>query len=192
IREHRRMGRKSLRKKAVLGVWKRPQLADRLLRAGAPFSGLVPGTPHLARVPYRDRAPERAHGDGEPLTIFASCMVDRVLPESAVALQRIAEAAGYKVGFPKGQWCCGLISANAGDFHSADELNTKLASSLRDSKGLIVTPSASCFGAVTIDAPEWGSLVDEQLRARFRDSTRFVLELLANHPKLVRADQMSL
>ena len=38
------------------------------------------------------------------------------VPEAAVALQRIAEAAGYRVDFPKGQWCCGLISANAGDF----------------------------------------------------------------------------
>ena len=192
ILEHRRKGRKSLRKKAVLGVWKRPELADRLLRAGAPFSGLVPGTPHLARVPYRDRAPERGHGDGEPLTIFASCMVDRVLPESAVALQRIAEAAGYKVGFPKGQWCCGLISANAGDFHAADELNTSLTKSLRDSKGLIVTPSASCFGAFTIDAADWGGTPDNKLQARFRDSTRFALALLAGRPELVRTDQMSL
>ena len=192
ILEHRRKGRKSLRKKAVLGVWKRPELADRLLRTGAPFSGLVPGTPRLARVPYRDRAPANGAGEGEPLTIFASCMVDRMLPESAVALQRIAEASGYNVGFPKAQWCCGLISANAGDFRSADELNTKLSESLRDSEGLIVTPSASCFGAFTIDAPEWGAQIDPGLRDRFRDSTRFALQLLAEHPDLVRTDEMSL
>src|SRR5881409_1162417 len=54
ILEHRRKGRKSLRKKAVLEMWQRPDLADRLLRAGAPLSGLVPGSPRLARVPYRD------------------------------------------------------------------------------------------------------------------------------------------
>jgi L-lactate dehydrogenase complex protein LldF len=192
ILEHRRKGRKSLRKKAVLGLWKRPELADRLLRAGAPFSGLVPGAPRVARVPYRDTAAPSDRAKGEPLTIFASCMVDRMLPESAVALHRIAEAAGYRVEFPKGQWCCGLIAANAGDFRGADELNAKLAESLRDSKGPIVTPSASCFGAFTIDAPDWGAPSDEPLRARFRDSTRFVLELLANHPELVRTDQMSL
>jgi len=199
ILEHRRKGRKSLRKQALLGVWERPGLADRLLRAGAPFSGLVPGTPRLARVPYRDVAPESdgttpkaGQTEGEPLTIFASCMVDRMLPASAVALQRIAEAAGYKVGFPKGQWCCGLIAANAGDFKGANKLNTSLAGALRDSKGLIVTPSASCFGAFTIDAPDWGAPEDEPLRARFRDSTRFALQLLANRPELLRTDQMSL
>jgi iron-sulfur cluster protein len=192
ILEHRRKGRKSLRKKAVLGVWERPKLADRLLRAGAPFSGLVPGAPRVARVPYRDTAAKSDPGKGEPLTIFASCMVDRMLPESAVALHRIAEAAGYRVEFPKGQWCCGLIAANAGDFHGADELNAQLAESLRNSKGPIVTPSASCFGAFTIDAPDWGAPSHEPLRARFRDSTRFVLELLARRPELVRTDQMSL
>src|SRR5207249_10150540 len=73
ILEHRRAGRKSLRKRAVVGLWKRPKLADTLMRAAAPFSGLVPGAPRLARTPYRDRAqPSRV--DGEPLTIFASCL----------------------------------------------------------------------------------------------------------------------
>jgi iron-sulfur cluster protein len=185
ILEHRRRGRKSLRKKALLGVWKRPELADRLLRAGAPFSGLA-GTPKVARVPYRDQVDglDQGHGD-EPLTIFASCMVDRMAPEAAVALRQIADSAGYRVGFPKGQWCCGLIAANAGDFGGGVDLHRRLAESLGDSKGLIVTPSASCFGAFTIDAPDWGAAADEELRSRFRDSTRFTLELLTRRPELV-------
>ncbi len=191
ILEHRRNGRKSLRKKALVGVWKRPELADRLLRAGAPFSGIVPGTPKLARVPYRDRA-AKAPGGGQPLTIFASCMVDRMLPEAAVALRRIADSAGYGVVFPKGQWCCGLIAANAGDFKGGADLNRRLAESLGDSKGPIVTPSASCFGAFTIDAPDWGAPADEPLRSRFRDSTRFALELLTERPELLDTEGMSL
>src|SRR5438270_10275434 len=67
ILEHRRAGRKSLRKQALVGVWKKPNVADRLLRAGAPFSGLLAGTPRLARAPYRDQAPATSRGDGEPL-----------------------------------------------------------------------------------------------------------------------------
>jgi iron-sulfur cluster protein len=191
ILEHRRSGRKSLRKRALLGVWERPELADRLIRTAAPFSGLVPGTPRLARVPYRDRA-VASEVDGEPLTIFASCMVDRMLPQAAVALERIATAAGFKVGFPKTQWCCGLISANAGNFSGADKLNTGLQSSLRNSKGLIVTPSASCFGAFTLDAQDWGAAPDAALKARLRDSTRFALQLLEANPGLVDPERLSL
>jgi len=191
ILEHRRSGRKSLRKRAVLGMWERPQLADRLMRAAAPFSGLVPGTPRLARTPYRDRV-RPSTVDGEPLTIFASCLADRIWPDSAVALDRIATAAGFQVGFPKGQWCCGLIAANAGDFEGAHKLTTWLAQSLQDSKGLIVTPSASCFGAITMDSPEWGPVPDLSLHGRMRDSTRFVLKLLEAKPDLVEQDRMSL
>src|SRR6185295_19356596 len=141
ILEHRRKGRKSLRKRAVVGVWKRPELADRLLRAGAPLSRLVPGAPRLARVPYRDLAPASVAG-AKPLTLFASCLVDRMLPAAAVALERIATAAGYNVGFSKAQWCCGLIAANAGDFEGADKMQALLSDSLRNSEGPIVTPSA--------------------------------------------------
>jgi L-lactate dehydrogenase complex protein LldF len=190
ILEHRRKGRKSLRKRVLTGIWERPALADSLLRAGAQFSRLVPGAPQLARVPFRDhaRSPVAGNGEGkgEPLTIFASCMVDRMLPAAAVALRQIADSAGYHVGFPKGQWCCGLMAANAGDFSGGAELHGDLAQSLGDSKGPIVTPSASCFGAFTIDAPDWGAPANEPLRSRMRDSTRFTLELLTLRPGLVR------
>jgi len=191
ILEHRRKGRKSLRKRAVIELWKRPALADTLMRAAAPVAGLVPGAPRLARVPYRDRV-EKSHVDGEPLTIFASCLADRAWPASAVALERIAAAAGFKVGFPKGQWCCGLVAANAGDFGAAGNLATSLAGSLRDSKGLVVTPSASCFGAFTLDARDWGVELDEGVTSRVRDSTRFVLKLLERNLSLVDGERMSL
>src|SRR5438034_1788773 len=191
ILEHRRKGRKSLRKRAVLGLWKRPQLADTLMRTAAPFSALVPGTPRLARTPYRDRFQSR-DVDGEPLTSFASCLADRVWPEAAVGLERIATAAGFNVGFPKGQWCCGLVAANAGDFATANKLTTALAESLRNSQGLIVTPSASCFGAFTIDSADWGAPGDEGVRGRMRDSTRFALQLLQANHRLVDPGRMSL
>jgi L-lactate dehydrogenase complex protein LldF len=146
----------------------------------------MPGTPRLASTPYRDRVRAGA-GDGEPLTIFASCLGDRAWPQAAGALDQLARAAGYSVGFPKEQWCCGLIAANAGDFSTGHKLTTQLAGALRDSKGPIVTPSASCFGAFTIDAAGWGAGSASELVPRFRDSTRFVLELLEQRPELVRS-----
>ncbi|HET9781412.1 MAG TPA: LUD domain-containing protein [Candidatus Dormibacteraeota bacterium] len=185
ILEHRRQGRKSVRKRAVIEMWKRPRLAEAMLRTAAPF------TSRLASRPYRDRF-HAGSGTGEPLTVFASCLGDRAWPQASSALERIAIAAGYSVGFPKEQWCCGLIAANGGDFSTGRDLSRRLAVSLRDSKGPIVTPSTSCFGAFTIDAAEWGEAPDEEVRSRMRDATRFVLELLESKPGLVDAERMSL
>src|SRR5919204_466825 len=50
ILEHRRSGSKTLAKKAMLGLWERPALADRVMRATAPLS------PLLAGQPFRDVA----------------------------------------------------------------------------------------------------------------------------------------
>ena len=172
-------------------MWNRPRLADAAMRAAAPFSGLVPGAPRLARAPFRDQV-RGQRTNGEPLTLFASCLGDRVWPQAAVALERIASAAGFNVGFPKEQWCCGLVAANAGDFEAGARLWASLATTLRDSKGLIVTPSASCFGAFTLDSPEWGVEADPALASRFRDSTRFALHLLEANPALVDPERMSL
>ena len=55
-----------------------------------------------------------------------------------------------------------------------------------------MTPSASCFGAFMLDAPEWGAAPDDGVRGRLRDSTRFLLQVLEARPKLVDPDRFSL
>jgi L-lactate dehydrogenase complex protein LldE len=129
----------------------------------------------------------RPGGDGPEVTLFASCLVDRVMPGAGEALERILRRAGFKVLFPKGQWCCGLISANAGDFEKAARLAGALVDALAGGTGPIVTPSASCFGAVRFDAGEWdgGGEALSAVAARMRDSTRFLLELLTVRPDLL-------
>ena len=190
ILEHRRRGRrKTLAKRALLAAWSRPGLAQAGMRLAAPVGrALGVGPMPLAPRPYRARA--RPGGEGSPVTVFASCLVDRMLPEAGVALERILRAAGHRVEFPRAQWCCGLISSNAGDFSRGARLIERLAEALAGSEGPVVTPSASCFGAVTIDSLEWdgagGSAATAALRERLRDSTRFVLELLESRPSLVR------
>jgi L-lactate dehydrogenase complex protein LldF len=190
ILEHRRSGhRKTAAKRALLSVWSWPGLAQAGMRMAAPVTrALGVGPMPLAARSYRSRA--RPGGEGAPVTVFASCLVDRMLPEAGVALERILRAAGHRVEFPREQWCCGLISSNAGDFARGARLFSRLAAALAASDGPIVTPSASCFGAVTIDSLEWGVADDASgavaLRSRLRDSTRFVLELLESQPALVR------
>jgi L-lactate dehydrogenase complex protein LldF len=182
ILEHRRHSKKkSMAKRGLLAVWPHRHLAQAAMDLGAPVS------PQLASPPLRRRL--RPSYEGEAVTLFASCLVDRMTPEAGVALERIIRAAGCHVEFPKAQWCCGLMPANAGKFEAAVRLNSALIRALKDAPGSIVTPSASCFGAVTIDAAEWGQ-ADPDLAGvagRMRDSTRFVLELLEGRPDLVSA-----
>jgi L-lactate dehydrogenase complex protein LldF len=190
ILEHRRHGhRKTLAKRALLRVWSRPELARASTWLAGPVSRAAPvGPAPLAARPYRSRA--RPGGEGPPVTVFASCLVDRVLPEAGEALEGILKAAGHRVQFPRAQWCCGLISSNAGDFARGSRLLRGLVAALDGSEGPIVTPSASCFGAVTIDSVDWDGAgagrAAAAVRARMRDSTRFVLDLLQSHPDLVR------
>jgi len=163
ILEHRRHAhKKSLAKRGLLALWPRPRLAQ------------------LAMDVAGMRRRLHSEGSGDPVTLFASCLVDRVMPQVGEALVKIVTAAGCRVEFPKAQWCCGLMPANAGRFEAGVRLNSELLRALKDSPGPIVTPSASCFGAVTIDAAEWGRRDPElaTVAARMRDSTRFALELV--------------
>jgi iron-sulfur cluster protein len=191
ILEHRRHGhRKTLTKRALLSAWSRPGLARAGTRLAAPVSRLFPvGPAPLAPRPFRSMVETGGDPGGQPVTIFASCLVDRLMPEAGAALNRILRAAGYRIEYPRDQWCCGLISSNAGDFERGGGLLMRLVAALERSAGPIVTPSASCFGAVTIDSADWGAegAALETVRDRMRDSTRFLLELLSARPELVAA-----
>src|SRR5438309_4555029 len=189
ILEHRRQShRKTITKRALLETWSHPRLAQSGLSLAGPVSRLFPvGPTPLARRPFRSLVEPGGEGERGPATIFASCLVDRLLPQAGTALNRILHAAGYRVEFPRDQWCCGLICANAGDFARGAQLGRDLAVSLAGSRGPVVTPSASCFGAFTMDAEEWGERAPEaaEVAARMIDSTRFVLGLLEERRDLV-------
>jgi Fe-S oxidoreductase len=190
ILEHRRHShRKTLSKQALLELWSRPSMARAGTALAAPVSRLFPvGPAPLARRSLRSQIRAGGPEEAPPVTIFASCLVDRMTPEAGLALNRILHAAGNRVEFPPGQWCCGLICANAGDFEKAEKLGRRLVQDLAGSSGPIVTPSASCFGAVTLDLEDWGEPPPglPAIRERMVDSTRFLLGLLESGPELMR------
>ncbi|WP_338200814.1 LUD domain-containing protein [Candidatus Nephthysia bennettiae] len=193
ILEHRRHShRKTLSKQALLELWSRPSLARTGTALAAPVSRLFPvGPAPLAGRSLRSQLRAGGPPEAPPATIFASCLVDRMTPEAGLALNRILRAAGHRVEYPRAQWCCGLICANAGDFEKAERLGRQLVDDLAGSSGPIVTPSASCFGAVTLDLDDWGGATPElpPVRERMVDSTRFLLRLLESRPELVRAPE---
>src|SRR5262249_39643399 len=143
----------------------------------------------LAQRPFRSLVQTGGPDGGQPATIFASCLVDRIMPEAGQALNPILSEGGFRGGFPDNQWWCGVVLSNDGAFARGGRLFARLVSALEASEGPIVTPSASCFGAATIDSADWGvgGAGVDSVRERLRDSTRFVLELLEARPSLVRA-----
>ncbi len=190
ILEHRRHShRKTLTKRALLGAWAHPLLARTGMSLAAPLGDLIPAPVPLASPPlHRRLARQSGNEAGRAVTLFASCLVDRVTPEAGEALVRILEASGHRVAYPKEQWCCGLVCANAGEFEQGAGLNRDLAEALAGSPGTIVTPSASCFGAFTIDAGEWGERSPRAagVAERMIDSTRFLLDLLESRAGLLQ------
>jgi Fe-S oxidoreductase len=181
ILEHRRHSAKSLRKQAVLQLWAHPGIARKVFRIAAH----VPGAP-LAERAFGQRLAEPSAA-GEEITIFASCATDQMAPAAGRALVHILESAGYRVNFPRQQWCCGLVQANAGSFERGLASAAGLAGVLANSPGLIVTPSTSCYGAFVIDAPTWGAVgtAHAAVAARMRHATGFLGELIERRPDLI-------
>ena len=182
ILEVRRRAAKPLAKEMALQIWSRPQVASPLLGAAAAL-----GVRPLAR--HHLQATPSAQTDGDPIVIMSSCLVDRVMPGVGKALAQIMEAAGYRPAYTPGQWCCGLVCANAGDFELGAKLAGQMASALSRSRAPIVTPSTSCFGAMTQDAADWAPGMAEVLApvsSRLQNTTTWLLQLLSERPSLVQ------
>ena len=187
ILEHRRAAGKSLSKRGLLELWSHPAAARAAMNAVSPLARALPSLPDaLAEPPATKRHLEG--GDGPPIVVFTSCLGERFQPRAVEALARVARAAGHQVVVPEGQWCCGLISANAGDFTRAARMLSDLAESLASSPGPVVTVSASCFGAIAEDSALWGmeEASRSPLAGRVIDSTRWLLDLISLHPDLLK------
>ena len=178
ILEHRRDARKPLWKRGMLDLWA-SSLADPALRMAAPFSRLVPGAPAaLATRPYRDRVQPPGEG-AQTATIFASCLVDRVLPGEGEALERILRAALLERGNMLGVIYVG--NDNVAELFAASHLEVL---SVFAAQASLLVRNALLVNELKLD--------NRSLQSRMRDSTRFVLQLLESRPDLVNPQGMSL
>lgn len=105
--------------------------------------------------------PERESPVGKRVSLFVTCMVDMIYPNTGMSVVRLLEAAGVEVDFPMGQTCCGQPAFNSG---YRDEARTVARQFLRAfaNAEVIVIPSGSCAAMVRheyptlfSDEPEW-------------------------------------
>lgn len=99
------------------------------------------------------RAAGRSCRIAERVQLFATCLGDLILPDAVADAETLLRAAGFEVGFPGGQVCCGQPAFNSGHHAAARRVARTFARSFaRDVP--IVCPSGSCATMVSHYLPE--------------------------------------
>jgi L-lactate dehydrogenase complex protein LldE len=97
----------------------------------------------------------------KPVSLFVTCIVDMIYPQTGVSVVEILEHLGVDVRFPLGQTCCGQPAFNSGFQNDARTVAKQFLTAFADAE-VIVTPSGSCASMVCHyypelfkDDPEW-------------------------------------
>lgn len=105
--------------------------------------------------------PERESPVGKRVSLFVTCMVDMIYPQTGMSVVEVLEHLGVEVDFPQGQTCCGQPGFNAGYHDEAREVAKQFLRAFHESE-VIVAPSGSCtamvrheYPALFEDDPKW-------------------------------------
>lgn len=97
----------------------------------------------------------------KPASLFVTCIVDMIYPQTGVSVVEILEHVGVEVRFPLGQTCCGQPAFNSGFWNDARDVAKTFLTAFADAE-VIVCPSGSCASMVRHyypelfkDDPEW-------------------------------------
>jgi L-lactate dehydrogenase complex protein LldE len=95
------------------------------------------------------------------VSLFVTCIVDMIYPQTGMATVAVLEKLGLEVDFPMAQTCCGQMGFNAGYRAEAKAVATQFLKAFKDAE-LIVSPSGSCTSMVRhfypqlfADDPTW-------------------------------------
>jgi L-lactate dehydrogenase complex protein LldE len=97
----------------------------------------------------------------KPVSLFVTCIVDMIYPQTGVSVVDILEHLGVEVRFPMGQTCCAQPAFNSGFWDESRTVARQFLTTFADAE-VIVTPSGSCASMVRHyypelfkDDPEW-------------------------------------
>lgn len=89
---------------------------------------------------------------GKRVSLFVTCMVDMLQPQTGLSVVDVLTHLGVAVDFPTGQTCCGQPGFNAGYRREARKVARHFIETFRDAE-VIVTPSGSCAAMVRHEYP---------------------------------------
>jgi L-lactate dehydrogenase complex protein LldE len=90
---------------------------------------------------------------GRRVGLFVTCLVDMMRPRIGFAALKLLEGAGFDVGVPATQTCCGQPGWNSGERASARALAEKLIAEF-EGFDYVVVPSGSCAGMIKLHYAE--------------------------------------
>lgn len=95
---------------------------------------------------------ERLSPKNQPVSLFVTCIVDMIYPQTGMSVVKILEHLDIVVDFPMAQTCCGQPAFNSG---YRDEARTVVKQFLRafQNAKVIVTPSGSCSAMIRHEYP---------------------------------------
>lgn len=116
--------------------------------------------------------------------LLVTCMVDRVFPDTGMAVVRVLERLGVAVEYPEAQTCCGQPAFNAGFVADARDMARHTIDVFSANPAPVVIPSGSCgdmvihqYAALLADDPAYATRARE-LAARTYELTQFLTDVL--------------
>jgi L-lactate dehydrogenase complex protein LldE len=95
---------------------------------------------------------ERESPIGKRVSLFVTCMVDMLYPETGMSVVEVLRHLGVAVDFPMAQTCCGQPAYNGGYRREAKQVAKQFLRAFKDAE-VIVTPSGSCAAMVRHEYP---------------------------------------
>lgn len=94
----------------------------------------------------------RTSPKGKQVSLFVTCLVDLLFPETGVSVVELLQHLGVSVNFPMKQTCCGQPAFNAGHRKEARKVAIQFFKAFGEAE-VIVTPSGSCAAMIRHEYP---------------------------------------
>ncbi|QPC82920.1 (Fe-S)-binding protein [Phototrophicus methaneseepsis] len=102
----------------------------------------------------------------KPVSLFVTCIVDMIYPDTGMSVVQILEHLGIPVDFPMAQTCCGQPAFNSGYREEAATVAKQFLKAFANAE-VIVSPSGSCTAMIRHEYPslfegdpQWGPLAE--------------------------------
>lgn len=119
------------------------------------------------------------------ISLFVTCIVDMIYPQTGMSVVKILEHLGLEVDFPLDQTCCGQPAFNSGYHADAKTVATQFLHAFAEAE-VIVTPSGSCAAMVReypelfADDPNLKALAEKMASITW-EFTEFLVDGLGIH-----------